>query len=815
VKAVRTLLLASLALAVTTGAVVVLAFPSAAAPSAPLPAGGGPPILLLVDTSGSMAEDDPNGVAKIEGAKSSLLRLLTSLPLRADIGLRTYPAGGDDCGVGHEEFEVTRRETASMSAVIRGLAPDGGTPTAEALRAAGDGLIAKDLDSATIIVVSDGQSTCADPCPVARDLIRKGLQVTIHTVGFTIAPDDPAQQELTCLSNATGGTYTTAANAEDLAERLGRLSAPAVDIELDTAETFNPEAQSALTVRATISNPTAQVVTDVRVDLRFDPRATGGAPAVTAPLQLLGNLEPGGKRSVSWTVHTTLTRAEGELAYTVRAISDGALPEEDTGKITLVGGIDIALGGQLFRDAEHVIVLGDSYSAGEGGGDYYDASSDGGGGCHRSPNTYAAQLFGAANVTNLACSGAIINDHYAGQQGREVTDDAPLPSQRLQLDDVDILDLVLLTMGGNDVGFGDIIKNCLIGTNCDSAVLCGGPTAGELIGFFGNCDGALPKVWETQLGSLETNLVDYYADVLSDTGQAPVVVLPYVNPIPLSDRGQFRCNAGLPLVSPSELGQIRWLQAELNRHIAAAVETVRAEGHEDRLYYASDVETALQPDHTLCDEDPWLVWVGSIRPTAWGAEMQELVHPNAEGYRAIAAALLRWSARVDPPTVEDSEPTVRTSLLIRVGDLVGSAQQTVDGVITDTPRLDLDDLQPAVPISAGRPVILQGSGFAPGASVRIGIGSTLRTLTVATGRDDGSYEISVDVPEGYEGDHTIYAAGFTQDGDFLVQAQPVEVIGPPVWGALILSLLGLLVAFAGCLAIRRAVRHRRGGTALS
>ncbi|MGY1670326.1 GDSL-type esterase/lipase family protein [Geodermatophilus sp. SYSU D00710] len=806
-SALRLLSLGLIALALATGVVVIPAPPASSAPSDPLPTAGVQPILLLVDTSGSMADDDPNGVAKIEGAKTGLLRLLTSLPLRADIGLRTYPADGGDCGTGHEEFEVTRRETAGMSAVIRGLTPQGGTPTAEALRAAGDGLIADQLDTATIIVVSDGQSTCADPCPVARDLIREGLQVTIHTVGFSIAADDPAQQELTCLSNATGGTYTTAANADDLAERLGRLSAPAVDIELDTAETFNPEAQSALTVRATISNPTAQIVTDVRVDLRFDPRASGGAPAVTAPMQLLGNLEPGGHRIVSWTVHTTLTRAEGVLAYVVRAISDGALPEEDSGQIALVGGIDLALGGQLFRDADHVVVLGDSYSAGEGAGDYEDAAGGAAKGCHRSRHTYAVQLFGADRVDNLACSGAIINDHYAGQKGRTVNG-GPLPSQQDQLDDVDTVDLVLLTMGGNDMGFADIITNCAAGTDCDSALLCGGPAVGELL-LIDDCQGALPKVWQAQLGSLETNLVGYYEDVLADTGRAPVIVLPYVNPVPLSDRGHFRCNAGLPGVSPSELGMIRWLQTELNRHIAAAVETVRADGYENRLYYASDVETALEPDHTLCDGDPWLVWAGSLRPTAWGAETQELVHPNTEGYRAIAAALLRWSARVDPPTVEDSTPTVRSSLLIRLGNAVGSVQERMDGAAAGTPRLDLQDVQSTAPVSAGRPVIVQGSGYAPGASVRIGIGSTLHTLAVAPAGDDGSYRITVDVPEGYEGDHIVYAAGFTQEGDYLLQAQPVMVTSPPPWGALALSVLGSLVAVVGWSLLRRELGHRR------
>jgi hypothetical protein len=243
--------------------------------------------------------------------------------------------------------------------------------------------------------------------------------------------------------------------------------------------------------------------------------------------------------------------------------------------------------------------------------------------------------------------------------------------------------------------------------------------------------------------------------------------------------------------------------------MAAAVDEVRAKGNEDRLYFATDVETALEPDHTICDEEPWLVQLDQGLPNGTSST-QEVVHPNAAGQRAVAAALLRWSARVDPPTAPDSAPTVHTDWFDDWFGWLGSAARGLDDTIGDAPRIDLDDLQPAgVPVQGGRPVTLQGSGFDPGAQVVVGIQSTPTTLAVLTADDDGRVEASVTMPAGLTGDHTVYALGYTADGEVLVLAQPVTIGDPPVWGALIMSLLAVLVAVGGWFLVRYARRLRR------
>lgn len=93
-----------------------------------------------------------------------------------------------------------------------------------------------------------------------------------------------------------------------------------------------------------------------------------------------------------------------------------------------------------------VVQLGDSYSAGNGAGSYYGPS-----GCYRSSRNwgqrYVETLRDRFNVTylNQACSGNVIND--VDGQMEAVGQDT---------------DVVLMTVGGNDLAFSDIVRQCFV-----------------------------------------------------------------------------------------------------------------------------------------------------------------------------------------------------------------------------------------------------------------------------------------------------------------------------------------------------------------
>ena len=103
----------------------------------------------------------------------------------------------------------------------------------------------------------------------------------------------------------------------------------------------------------------------------------------------------------------------------------------------------------------HYVALGDSYSSGVGAGSYIASS----GSCDRSPNAYSALWATAhapATYASVACSGAttttVINSQLSALSASTT--------------------LVSMTIGGNDVGFANIMETCALhGTSaCVSAV---------------------------------------------------------------------------------------------------------------------------------------------------------------------------------------------------------------------------------------------------------------------------------------------------------------------------------------------------------
>ncbi|HET9412052.1 MAG TPA: SGNH/GDSL hydrolase family protein [Candidatus Saccharimonadales bacterium] len=108
-----------------------------------------------------------------------------------------------------------------------------------------------------------------------------------------------------------------------------------------------------------------------------------------------------------------------------------------------------------------LVVLGDSFSAGLGAG------SEEANGCSRSPNAYA-NLLGGSPRTRLnlasfvACSGATTQDVINGKSGE--------PSQLDALTTVNP-DMVMLTIGGNNIGFVAFAQTCVVpGPSCDGQV---------------------------------------------------------------------------------------------------------------------------------------------------------------------------------------------------------------------------------------------------------------------------------------------------------------------------------------------------------
>lgn len=199
--------------------------PAGAANLAGAPTTAPVPVMIVLDASGSMNQDDAPG-PRIDAAKTAVTDLLGSLPTDSQVGLMVYgtATGSTDAdkAAGCQDVKtlapVTKLDTAALTAQVNGIAAAGYTPIGNALKAAADAL--PNEGPRSIVLVSDGEDTCAPPapCDVARDLHQQGIDLTVHTVGFKV--DATARDQLSCIAQATGGTYSDAGDATQLGVAL-------------------------------------------------------------------------------------------------------------------------------------------------------------------------------------------------------------------------------------------------------------------------------------------------------------------------------------------------------------------------------------------------------------------------------------------------------------------------------------------------------------------------------------------------------------------------------------------------------------------
>lgn len=183
------------------------------------------PVMVVLDASGSMNESDAPG-PRIDAAKKAVKSLVAGLPGQTQVGLTVYGtrtgSTAADKAKGCTDITtlvpVATLDAARISGAVDAVKASGYTPIGNALRAAAKALPAEGPRS--IVLVSDGEDTCAPPapCDVAKELERQGVDLTIHTVGFKV--DATARGQLACVADATGGTYADAADADQLTKAL-------------------------------------------------------------------------------------------------------------------------------------------------------------------------------------------------------------------------------------------------------------------------------------------------------------------------------------------------------------------------------------------------------------------------------------------------------------------------------------------------------------------------------------------------------------------------------------------------------------------
>ncbi|MGW1807662.1 VWA domain-containing protein [Streptomyces sp. NPDC002078] len=193
-----------------------------------------PKVELVLDVSGSMRTRDIDGDSRMAAAKQAFNDVLDATPQEVQLGIRTLGANyrGNDRKEGCKDtaqlYPVGPLNRTDAKTAVATLQPTGWTPIGPALLKAAD-----DLNGGTgtrrIVLISDGEDTCQplDPCEVAREIAAKGIGLTIDTLG--LVPDARTRDQLSCIADATGGTYTDVRHKQQLSSRVGQLVDRAAD----------------------------------------------------------------------------------------------------------------------------------------------------------------------------------------------------------------------------------------------------------------------------------------------------------------------------------------------------------------------------------------------------------------------------------------------------------------------------------------------------------------------------------------------------------------------------------------------------------
>ncbi|MEU4746326.1 GDSL-type esterase/lipase family protein, partial [Actinosynnema sp. NPDC023658] len=262
--------------------------------------------------------------------------------------------------------------------------------------------------------------------------------------------------------------------------------------------------------------------------------------------------------------------------------------------------------------------------------------------CHRSTS---AEIISAAipdaTPINLACSGATTNDVRDGDPARDQPDQLDLLRAAVREHRVE---LVVLSIGGNDLGFGDIIADCVKGYLSPASYRCA------------------PK-WDAtvteRLERLRTDVgatvsaIKEVVDAAQGAGTYQFVLQSYPSPMPaaagfrIPENGPRWAQGGCPVWD----SDADWARKQLVPAIAAQLKAVAADRNarfldlrgtfNGREVCAADSRQA-QAGNNADNPVPgttseWVRWV--VTGYTSQGDRQESMHPNFYGQRALGTCL--------------------------------------------------------------------------------------------------------------------------------------------------------------------------------
>ncbi|GAA2800152.1 hypothetical protein GCM10010441_26290 [Kitasatospora paracochleata] len=338
--------------------------------------------------------------------------------------------------------------------------------------------------------------------------------------------------------------------------------------------------------------------------------------------------------------------------------------------------LPLAAAGQLsvavpaHADTKIAVSLGDSFISGEAGrwkgnsdtftgsragtdraySGSYDATRVYGAsyadGCDRSDSAEVNSAFGRAKAVNLACSGAKTENIFrAGHGGVDFKGEKPQADQLAAIASKRTVGVIVLSVGGNDLGFSDVIAKCV----ADYEV-------------WSSCREDQQEAVDSRIDDAMDNVgksIDEIRAVMDRAGYRRsayrIVLQSYPSPIPRASENRYPAsgwsrtnNGGCPVGN----NDADWARDRLVPQMSSRLSDVAA----DRGVQFLDLQDLLQ-GHEVCSKSTALA-TSSNGPSESGSEWarfltlgvsqgirQESMHPNYYGQLALGRCLSLISAQ--------------------------------------------------------------------------------------------------------------------------------------------------------------------------
>ena len=289
--------------------------------------------------------------------------------------------------------------------------------------------------------------------------------------------------------------------------------------------------------------------------------------------------------------------------------------------------------------------------------------------------------------------------------------------------------------------------------------------------------------------------------------------------------------ASLVTIGQGELDFGSQLVTRLNSTVQGAVHDANFQGIP--VFFAPQVEDAFLPDHTVCDQVPYARGIDKLREAdpslaeqleaavanvipggigkaaeLWvkfqseARRLQELFHPNLDGYQAWTRALIRWSNTDDGKAAFHPVAHQPPGPKIIVGNASPSQTITVDSSNTN--------------IAPGGTYTVVGDGFLQGSQVSVNLQSSPIALADSYADNHGAATVGFAVPRyAPTGTHELVILGVDNGGaahTVRITVHVAPLSGIP-WLA-VLCAIGLLSAAAGTFFLLRGF-HRSAGRDLA